>query len=199
MGIFARVAPALIGLGIGASARAADVETGTFVPRPVAGFELLELRGGVQASEGSGHAMMCVELDSPWIIGVDTCGSGGGFLYPQPPDVDEMVHFRLEGTVPVHDWGRAEVFVQPGVGFAEIEHGADQPGFLFGAARSPDQREGAGAEGAVSAKIRAWPHERFYLTGELTGGVGYIPSAPVVLDQQSAWVPFGVGSLGIGF
>lgn len=170
-----------------------------FQARPVAGFELLELRGGGQAASGHGSPMVCGELDTPWGLGVDACGTGGGFLYPAQPDVEEMVHLRLEATVPVFQRGRAAGFLQPGVGLAEVERGADQPGFLLGQARSDDQREGAGPEAALSGKVRAWPHERFFVTAEVSVGAGYIPSAPVVLDQGSPWVPFGVGSVGLGF
>lgn len=174
-------------------------ESQTFTARPVAGFEVAELRGGVQGGVEGGAASLCLEVDSPWGLGLDACGSGAGFLYPSPAGLAEMVHFRLEGTIPVYTRGRVAASVQPGLGFAEIERGADAPGFLFGDARSRDQREAAGVEGAVSGKLRYWPHERFFVTGEVSVGAGYLPAAPVVLGHGGPWVPFALGTVGVGF
>lgn len=169
-----------------------------FEPRPFATFPVLEIRGGAQGVAGSGNAMICAELGLYKYAAFEACGSGAGFLY-EGEYPTEMVHFRLEGTIPVWSRARVELLVQPGFGFAEIENGADEGGFLFGPARSPDQREGAGPEGAVGAKARIWPHERMFVTIEINGGTANIPSAPVVLGQDGFWVPFVTGTVGVGF
>ncbi len=168
-----------------------------FAPRPFAGWAVLELRGGIQGVASDSNPMLCLEVGVWRYLAVEACGSGAGFLYPR--DVSEMVHFRVEGTVPVYDRGRIQLAVQPGLGFAELENGEDAPGFLFGRARSADQREGAGPEASASLKARVWPHERMYVTTEVTGGAAWIPSAPVVVGQGGVVVPFVTATVGLGF
>ncbi len=169
-----------------------------FVPKPVAGWAVVELRGGIQGVGGGANAMICGEVGVWRYVALEACGSGAGFLFPDRLPT-EMVHFRAEATIPVWSKGRAEVVVQPGAGLAEIERGADAPGFLLGPARSPDQREGAGFEGSLGAKARLWAHEKVYITTEITGGAALIPSAPTVLGTGGPVVPFVTGTVGVGF
>lgn len=190
-------APGARAADAGGSAGRVDAEA-AFDPDPLAGWPVLELRGGSQAVAGSGNAMICAEI-GPWrYLAVEGCGSGAGFLY-EAGQPNEMVHFRLEGSVPLWADRRLELLLQPGFGFAEIERGGDAPGFRFGPARSEDQREGAGPEASLGMKLRVWPHERFHATAELNAGAAWIRSAPVVLDRGSPWVPFAIGSMGLGF
>jgi len=169
----------------------------TLEPKPIAGWSVVELRGGL-TTHGDAGATFCGQV-SPWrTISIEACGSGAGF-WDGRSAVTEMVHFRLEGRVPVWSKGGAELSVEPGVGFAEIEQGADAPGFRFGAATSPDQREGAGPEATVGLKARVWPHARVFATTELSGGAALVPSAPTVTGQQGPLVPFVLWTVGAGF
>ena len=169
----------------------------TLTPAPLAGWSVVELRGGV-TTHGDAGATLCGEV-SPWrYLALESCGSGAGF-WDDRRAVTEMVHFRLEGRVPVWSSGGAELSVEPGLGFAEIEQGADAPGFRFGAATTPDQREGAGPEAAVGLKARVWPHPRFFATTELSAGAAWVPSAPTVSGQGSPLVPFLLWTVGGGF
>ncbi len=167
-------------------------------PRPLIGWPLLELRTGMQGVPGAGNAVICAEVGVWEYIALESCGTGADFFY-EGDDGAEMSHYRIESIIPV--WGKRDkqLVVQAGFGFAEIEKGGDAGGFLFGAARNEDQTEGAGPEGSVYAKFRMWPHERYYLSAEVGGGAAYIPSAPVVLDQSNAWVPFFGATVGVGF
>ncbi len=164
---------------------------------PVAGWAVFELRGGVQGNGSTVSPTLCAEL-GPWTyLAIEACGSGAGFLYDRL--VDEMVHVRLEGTIPVWDQGRTALFVQPGVGIAEIERGGDEPGFRFGEPKVDDPKEGAGVEGAAALKLRVYPHPKVFLVAEAVAGVAWIPAASDVLDQASDAVGFGGVSLGFGF
>ena len=169
-----------------------------FTPNPVAGWAVVELRGGVQEVAGSGNAMICAEVGVHRYVAFEACGSGAGFLYEGRTPA-EMVHFRAEGSIPLWSRGRTGLWLQPGAGIAEVENGADQSGFLFGPARSSTQREGAGPEGSLGLKARVWPSERMYGTIELNGGAAHIPSAPVVLQGRGPWVPFVTTTIGVGF
>lgn len=165
-------------------------ESRVFAKRPIAGAPVLELRGGLQGGLGVAPTV-CGELGTKW-IGVEACG--GGLFAP----VGELVHFRVEGNVPVLDRGRWTATVQPGVGILEVEAGEDRPGFRFGAAQ-PGQREGAGVEASAAVKARYWASGRVYVSGEISAGAGWVPSAPVVIGQGGAVVPFALTTVGLGF
>lgn len=189
--------PLLLLLSIGAApADEPAVRQQTFTPRPFVGWPLLELRGGVDSMSEGRAPMICMEIGAWTYLAVEACGSGAGILHDQ--DIAEMVHFRLEGTIPVVRQGRFELVVQPGLGFAEVQTGRDEGGFLFGPARTDDQNEGAGPEATASAKSRVWFHERAYGTAELSTGVAWIESAPTVLGGSTI-VPSVTFTLGLGF
>lgn len=179
----------------GGEARAARAEA--VLPRPLAGWPLLEVRGGLDAGAGVAAPTVCTELSPLRYVALEACGSAAGILFPQRRD--EMVHFRAEGSIPIESSSKLELLLQPGLGFAELESGSDEPGFLFGPARSADQREGAGPEASLGVKGRAWAHERAYVSGEATAGAAWIPSAPTVTGRGSAVVPFVVATVGVGF
>lgn len=164
---------------------------------PVASWAVLELRGGVQGNGSVVSPTLCAEV-GPWrYLAIEACGSGAGFLYDRP--VDEMVHVRLEGSIPAFADGRTALWVQPGVGIAEIERGGDAPGFRFGEPTEPDPTEGAGVEGSLALKARVYPHPKMYVVGEAVVGVAGIAAASEVLDQRSDAVPFAGLSVGLGF
>ena len=169
----------------------------SFRPKHLLGFSLLELRGGLAGHAGGGGPAICAEIGIYRYVAIEACGSGAGFLYPG--ENNEMVHFRAEGTIPLLQRGRTEFFLQPGFGFAEVERGSDAPGFLFGPARSSNQREAAGPEFTLGLKLRLWPHERFFFSAELTSGAAWIDAANVVLGAPSPVVPFVGVSGGLGF
>jgi hypothetical protein len=166
-------------------------------PRPVAGWPIVELRAGAAVAPAPG-GVLCGEVSPYRLLAFEACGSGSGFLYPASPDATDMAHFRVEGNIPVYRRGRAELVVQPGAGFAEVQRGQDAPGFRFGRARSADQHDGAGAEVSVGAKGRGWLSERVYVTSEISAGAAWIPSAPVVLGSAPA-TPFLGATIGAGF
>jgi hypothetical protein len=181
-----------------ATAQAAPVTAShAFTARPLAGWVVVELRGGAQAIPAGPLPVICAEVAPYTPFALEACGTGAGFLFPQLGD--EMVHFRAEANVPLLRRGRLDVLLQPGLGFSEIERGVDEPGFRFGPATSPEQREGAGPEASIGVKGRAWVHERVPVAVELTGGAAWVPSAPVVLGGGSEIVPFVLGTAGVGF
>lgn len=179
-----------------AFAAAGENASRAFVSRPFVGWAFAELRGGLDANGGATAPTLCAEVAPLAYVALEACGSGGGFLFPASGA--ELVHFRLEGAFPIFRSGRFDTIAQPGIGFAELENGADEPGFLFGAARGPDQREAAGPEASFGAKGRAWLSPRVYLTSEVTVGAAWISAAPTVLGEGGPLVPFAVATLGAG-
>jgi hypothetical protein len=128
---------------------------------------------------------------------VEGCGTGSGFLHHA--DEPDLAHFRTRFVGFSERRGRWDGSALLGVGFAEIQRGVDDEGFLFGPARSDDQNEGAGPEVSAGLKGRAWFLERAYASADLNVGVAHIPSAPTVNGQEGPWVPFAAMTAGIGF
>lgn len=176
---------------------AAPTAARTFLPHPVAGHEIFEMRGGVAATSGGSGGTICAEATPHRYVSIEACGNGGGFLYPEAGD--DLMHVRAEGNVPLLRTGRAGLTLQAGVGFAELQRGEDAPGFRFGAADSPDQRDGAGADGSLSLKARLWATPGVYTSFELNGGAAWIPAAPVILGRGGPLVPYTQATVGLGF
>lgn len=177
---------------------AAPVEVAsTARAHPLLGHAVFDLRGGVSTHSGGANPMICAEVAPLRNFDVEACGTGGGFLYPEAGE--EMMHIRAEGQIPLYERARADVWLQPGLGMAEIQKGEDEPGFRFGPASAPDQHDAAGFEASTALKGRWWLGNWVFLVGELAAGAAYIQAAPVVLEQDSSIVPFVNGTIGVGF
>jgi hypothetical protein len=178
-------------------AAVAAAEPGTSMRHAVAGHPVLELRGGLAASPAATGGVLCAEVSPVAPVAVDACGTGGGFLTPDAGS--EMMHLRVEMNVGLYEGHRTDLTLQPGLGMAEIQRGADEPGFRFGPASSPSQRDGAGLDAAASLKGRVWPTGGVYVSAEVSVGAGWIQAAPVVLGGGGTVVPYALGTVGLGF
>jgi len=180
-----------------ANAQAGEIDTRAFVPRPVAGHPVVDLRVGVDRID-SHHPFLCGEISPlPW-LSVEGCGTGSGLLHRGSEP--EMAHFRTRGRIWGADHQRTELDLLIGAGFAEIQVAEDEHGFKFGRARSADQVEAAGPEVSLSAKGRLWVDKagRTYVTADLNAGVAAIPAAPVVTGRPNKALPFAAFTVGFG-
>ena len=181
-----------------ASEPAPDVATSrAFVPRPLIGRPLVELRGGLDTVSAGQAPSICGELHLLRFLSVDACGTGSKLFHDRP--IDEMSHYRVEADVPLVAVGRTELWLQPGVGFAEVQRGADAAGFRFGRQVAPDQAEAAGPEVSLSVKGRAWMHEGIYAVAELHTGVAFVPAAPQAVGLRGPVLPSAGITAGLGF
>lgn len=178
---------------------AADAGTSSraFVARPFVGRPLLELRGGLDTVGGGRVPQICGEVHVLRYLALDACGTGATWFHQQA--ADEMSHYRVEGSVPLLADGRGELWLQPGLGFAEVQAGNDAAGFRFRDTPEPGQNEAAGPEATVSVKGRLWLHERVYGIAEANAGLAHIPAAPAVMGIGSPTVPSATLTLGVGF
>ena len=180
------------------TALAQETDSRTISRRPVAGHAVFDLRAGVQASDLQ-HAYICAEGSPTAWLSLEACGNGSGVLHQSPsPD---LAHFRSRVRAAGASVGRLDADLLFGVGFAELQRTADQPGFKFGRARADDQVEGAGPEASVSVKGRFWTDAggRTYVSADLNAGAAVIPAATTILDQDGPVVPFGALTVGLGF
>lgn len=180
-----------------AHAQDGGTDSRAFVPAPVAGRPVFDLRVGVDSSARAAMPYICAEGYPLDRLSLEACGTGAGFLHQGP--AAEMAHFRGRFTALEADHGRAEGGLLLGAGFAEVQVAQDQPGFRFGAAQSEDQVEAAGPEVSASLKGRLWVDERAYLVADLNAGAAYVPAAPTVMGAGGPVLAFGALTLGLGF
>lgn len=176
----------------------AGTDSAVVVPRPVAGHPVFEMRVGVDRIDQQ-HPFLCAEGAPLAWLSLEACGTGSGFLHrDEDPD---MAHFRAKSRVLDATMGRGTVDWLVGAGFTEVQRTADEPGFRFGAAKSPDQVEAAGPEVSTSLKGRYYvdPGARTYVTADLNAGVAVIPGAPTVMGTAGPVVPFAALTVGLGF
>jgi len=169
------------------------------VPRPFAGHPVVELRVGVDAAAlGSESPLptLCGEVTPLDRLSVEACGNGGGVLHNR--DVPDMSHYRVRYAAARVRRGAGEASLVVGAGLAEVQSGADAPGFRTGPAVE-GQVEAAGAEASAGVKARWWPHPRTYVAFEVGGGVAWIPGAPEVIGAASPAVGFAGVTVGAGF
>lgn len=189
----------MLGWWVLTSTALAGPSSETWRPRPVAGHPVFDLRVGVDRLEDVRHPFLCAEGAPTRWLSFEACGNGAGFLHQDPsPD---MAHFRALGRLAGFGAGRGSIDLRVGGGFAEVQRGADAPGFRFGPAREADPVEAAGPEASASLKGRWWLDGagRAYLVGDLAAGVALIPGAPDVFGRGGPAVPFAAFTAGLGF
>lgn len=186
----------LSALGLATPAYAGEVASRTFVPRPVAGHAVFDMRVGSD-STGDFRPYLCAEGHPTAWLGFEACGTGSGFLHNA--DAPDMAHFRVRGRALTVQRGRVGADLVFGLGFAEIQSTADAPGFQFGRARTEQPIEAAGPEASVSVKSRVWLDERAYLVADANVGAAYIEAAPQVIGRGGPTVPFAALTVGLGF
>jgi len=175
----------------------AEAASRAFVARPLLGRPVVELRGGVDTFTDQAVPQICGEVHPLPYLALDACGTGSGWFHQRPSD--EMSHYRVEADLPLLARGRGEVWLQPGLGFAEVQRGVDAAGFRFGDEVAAGQVEAAGAEGTVSLRGRAWVHERVFAVAEANVGLAWIPGAPQAVGAAGPAVPSAGITAGLGF
>ena len=176
----------------------AETRSEAVKPAPIAGHAVLEMRVGIDRVEAQ-HPVICAEASPLAFLSVEGCGTGAGFLHHD--GAPDMAHFRARGRIASVGEGRMTAALLGGLGFAEVQRGADAVGFKFGEARAADQLEGAGPEASMGIKGRYWvdPGARTYLSADFTTGAAIIASAPTVIGHGGPVVPFAAFTVGYGF
>ncbi len=170
----------------------------TWIPHPVAGHPVFEMRTGVD-DRFAGHPVLCAEISPlPW-LSVEGCGTGNGFLFQA--DAADMAHFRARASPFKWTAGRTELSLLGGLGFAEIQSTADEPGFRFGKPQEPNPVEAAGPEASAAVHGRAYldANGKLFTSADITAGAAYIPGAPDVIGHGGPTVPFAALTVGLGF
>lgn len=130
------------------------------------------------------------------MLAIEACGNGSGFLHAE--SAPEIAHFRGKARLLQHALG--PVYLEPwvGFGFAELQVGADAPGFYFFDA-GPTGVETSGAEAGGTLRAVLPLGAGFEIVGNVDVSVAYFPHAPQLVRPMSAWQPTVSADLGIGW
>lgn len=148
------------------------------------------------ASTGSKRLEMCLELSPLEAFSMEACGTGSEILHHE--NAPELAHFRAKYTLT--QWKTEIGWLQPrvGVGFTELQVGADDPGFQFFGVGSRAV-ETAGPEASLGIRGLYPLGSHFDLVGELSLSMAWLRYAPQLTMPQSQFQPAVSFTLGAGF
>lgn len=156
----------------------------------------VNLRLGTASTDDTGRPTICLEIKALGPVSVEGCGTGSGFLHSASGG--ELAHFRAKARIYQRAARGGLMRVQAGLGLAELQLDADQPGFEFGA---PTGRkiEAAGPEAAMSVQwlrplARGWE-----LVMGTSAGAAWIPHAGELAEPQGTLQPFVSFEAGMGW
>ncbi len=162
--------------------------------RPV--VNRLNLRVGASSSELNGRPTICMDVKIALGFDVESCGTGQAIIHNDPGQ--EMAHFRVNYAWLSRSVGKGTLLGRAGVGFAEMQVGKDNPGFVFG---KPDADRGslAGPETSLSAQwlVPMYKSLDFVVTG--TAGVAYFANAKQLVIGQNEVQGFVSIDAGLGW
>lgn len=130
------------------------------------------------------------------MLAIEACGNGSGFLHRQA--APEIAHFRGKARVLQHALG--PVYVEPwvGLGFAELQVAADEPGFdFFGTGPTDVETAGAEVGGALRGVLPLGAG--FEVVANLDLSLAYFPKAPELVRPMNPWQPTLSADIGIGW
>ncbi len=156
----------------------------------------VNLRVGGALTDTTGIPTICMEVRAAGRLSIEGCGTGSGFLHSQSGG--EMAHFRAKWQALGRVVGDGQLRLHGGVGFAELQLDADQPGFDFGAPRG-SRIETAGAEGSLSLSWLRPMGAGWELILNTTGGMAWLPHADELSVPQARAQPFVSFELGVGW
>lgn len=155
----------------------------------------------VGAATSATRPQMCLDVAPLEMLAVEGCGTGGGFLHSEPGT--DLTHFRGKvrlASVEVQATDDVTAWVEPwlGVGFAELEVGADTPGFSF---EGPSAGRVSTAGPDVGASLRGTVPlpAGFEVVGEVGLGLAFFAYAPLLVVPQSPLQPQATLNIGLGW
>lgn len=152
----------------------------------------VDLRIGASTSA---HAIICGQL-SYGPVSIEGCGTGAGILHNDP--IPELSHYRVHLAIASFPSPIGWLSPRIGVGFSEMQIGADAAGFAF-----TDVDELGAATAGPSASVGLQSLVRlgagFELVTDLSLFTAWFAHAPKLARPQAPWQVGLVLSAGVGF
>ena len=182
------------------SARADSVEPtdgGAADPSDHAPIEnRINVRIGRSSIDTDGRPSLCVDVRVVWKFSVETCGTGQAIIHNDPGQ--EMMHVRANYSIADTSLWKGTLHARGGLGFAEMQIGVDDPGFVFGGASS-NGNSVAGPEAAVSAQWLLPLYKQVDFVVTATAGMAYFDGAQELSTAKSEVQGFASLEAGIGW
>lgn len=156
----------------------------------------INLRVGRATADLNGRPTICMDVKIALGFDIEACGTGAQLIHDDYGQ--EMSHYRVNYAVANRSLWKGTLYARGGLGFAEMQVGKDNPGFVFG---EPDQDRGSvsGPEAAVSAQwlLPLYKGLDFVVTG--TAGMAYFAHADKLATTKSDVQGFASIEAGIGW
>ena len=156
----------------------------------------VNLRVGRASSDLTGNPTVCLDVKVAFGFGAEACGTGAQLWHD---DVgQEMSHYRVHYAVADRALWKGTLVARGGLGFAEMQVGKDNPGFVFGGV-DRDRGSVSGPEASLSVQWLAplVGGLDFVVTG--TAGVAYFAHAEELATTKSDAQGFASIEAGIGW
>jgi hypothetical protein len=155
----------------------------------------------VGAATSATRPQLCLGVSPLEMVALEGCGTGGGFLHSEPGT--DITHFRGKvrlASLQVDTGEGTSAWVEPwiGAGFAELEVGADTPGFSFEGA-SAGRVSTAGPDVGASLRGTVPLGAGFEAVVEVGVGVAFFAYAPLLVVPQDPVQPQATINLGLGW
>jgi hypothetical protein len=129
-------------------------------------------------------------------LSVEGCGTGSGFLHRDA--APELAHFRAKLRLASRRAGAAWLEPQVGLGFAELQTGADAPGFQF-TGTDADRVATSGPELTAALRVLRPMSARWELVATVGLSLAWLPHAGALARPHGELQPSVALSVGAGF
>ena len=156
----------------------------------------LNFRFGYSSADTDGRVSVCLDVAIAYGFGVESCGTGNQLWHNDPGE--EISHYRVNYTVVERSLWKGTLHGRTGVGFAEMQVGKDNPGFVFTGV-DVDRGSTSGPEASLSAQwlLPMYKGFDFVVTG--TAGLAYFAHASELATTKSDLQSFATLEAGIGW
>lgn len=159
----------------------------------------VNVRVGAATSAARPH--ICLDVSPLEMVSLEGCGTGGGFLHSDAGT--DITHFHGKvrvASVEVAVTDDTSAWVEPwlGIGFAELEVGADTPGFSFDGP-SPGRVSTAGPGVGASLRGTVPLPAGFEVVGEVGLDFAFFAFAPSLVVPQHPLQPQATFNIGLGW
>jgi hypothetical protein len=156
----------------------------------------VNVRVGKSSADLGGRPSICVDVRVWWKLSVETCGTGQSIIHNDPGQ--EIMHLRANYSIAQRSLWKGTLHARGGLGFAELQIGADDPGFVFGRPSS-NGNSTAGPEAAFSAQWLLPLYKKIDFVMTATAGLAYFAGAPELSTSKTELQGFASLEAGIGW
>lgn len=156
----------------------------------------VNVRLGKSSADTDGRPSICVDVRVYWRFGIETCGTGQAIIHNDPGQ--EMMHLRANYTFADRSLWKGTLNARGGIGFAELQIGPDDPGFVFGRP-AHNGNSTAGPEAAFSAQWLLPLYKKIDFVMTATAGLAYFAGAPELSTSKTELQGFASLEAGIGW